>query len=150
MSKYRARPKKIKQEKSYSCWAACLEAWSRSTSSISLLKEKDLYTTYGLASNGGLSNTGLSNLTSYLNGLGIRRDLLNQSNLTPDEYEAYLSSNYAILMYQTSPGSSDWHALLVYGVDNFLCYMDPRYGEYKKRGVYSVTSPNGFYVFYKP
>jgi hypothetical protein len=149
MSVYRAYPVKKKQTKDYSCWAACLESWTHSTK-IANLSENALLKYYGKRSNGGLNITKLNELRTWLESTrSIKSDVIGEAGLDWDWMEQKLQKNYVMLVYQTAAGSDDWHALLVYAKDNFLYYMQPRTGELEHTGFYNLTSPNGFYRFWK-
>ncbi|HWB04673.1 MAG TPA: hypothetical protein VG796_16715 [Verrucomicrobiales bacterium] len=148
MSVYRLPPVKKKQTKDFSCWAACLESWTHTTK-LANLSESALLKYYGLPSNGGLNEANLTTLRTWLDTTRkIKSDLIGTSGLDGDWIEEKLKKSYVLVVYQTNVGSTEWHALLIYGKDNFLYYMEPRTGENTHKSFYNLTSPNGFYLFW--
>jgi hypothetical protein len=148
MNVYRARPVKKKQTEDYSCWAACLESWTHTTK-LANLTENALLKYYGQPGNGGLNLANLTKLRTWLDTTrAIKSAEIGASNLDQEWMENHLKKSYVLVVYQTDVGSSDWHALLIYGKDNFLYYMQPKTGEHEHKPFYNITSPDGFYLFW--
>jgi len=148
MAKYRSRPPANKQNLTYSCWAAALDSFSRVTVGVPTLKEKDLIAAYGEGPNGALGASGLGRLKSALAAYGVRVDLLRSLDM-PYDIEDRLQKSHVVLARQVA--GDDWHAWLVYGVDNFLIYMEPRDGRYHSMNWGTgLTSAKGWYLFWKP
>jgi hypothetical protein len=125
MSFHRARPPRNRQNLDDSCWAAALDSFSRITA----------------------AQLGL--LTTALSAHGVNVDLLPILSM-PYDIEDRLRRSHVILGRHL--GGSDWHAWLIYSVDNWLSYMDPRDGAYHSIHWASsgFVSPRGWYLFWKP
>lgn len=148
MAKYRSRPPSNKQNLTYSCWAAALDSFSRVTAGVPTLKEKDLIAAYGTGTNGALGAPGLARLKTALAAYGVRVDLLASLGL-PYDIEDRLQKSHVVLARQVA--GDDWHAWMVYGIDNFVLYMDPRDGVYHSvNWATGLTSVRGWYLFWKP
>lgn len=150
MGYYKGRPPLNKQNLTNSCWAACIDSFSRATAGVPTYTESALIQSYGVGTNGGLNLSNLNKVQTELAKHRVKHDLISQSNFTPHLIEEKLKMSYLMLMYQTQINSTDWHAILVYGIDNWLIYMDPRKGTYEKTQIYNMISLAGFYAFWKP
>lgn len=151
MGYYKGRPPLNKQNKDCSCWAACIDSFSRATPGVPTYTESSLIQSYGTGADGGLNLSNLLRLKTELARHKVKyEDAIPQSDLTPYWIEERLKSSHLMLMYQTKVKSNDWHAILVYGIDNWLIYMDPRKGTYEKTQIYNMISLAGFYGFWKP
>lgn len=150
MGYYKGRPPLNKQNKTCSCWAACIDSFSRATAGVPTYTETSLIQTYGTGADGGLNVSNLVKVQTELAKHRVKHDLVSQSDLTPYWIEEKLKMSHLMLMYQTQVNSTDWHAILVYGIDNWLIYMDPRKGTYEKTQIYNMISLDGFYGFWRP
>jgi hypothetical protein len=151
MNVYRAHPIKKKQTLDYSCWAACLESWSRTCVKIDNLSEHALLGYYGNGTNGGLSGAKIEPLRTWLKSTRqIKSDLISSGGLEESWVESKLAHSYIMVAYQIDPVKGDWHARLIYGKDNFLYYMEPRTGQLEHQYFYDLTSAqDGMYLFWK-
>jgi hypothetical protein len=152
MSVYRARPIKKKQTLRNSCWAACLESWTRTTK-LANLTEKGLLKYYGESKTGGLGLTDLTTLRTWLKSTrSIKSEVVADTVLDWDWMEEKLKNSYVLIAYQnidrTGAGTNDWHAHLVYGKDNFVYYMEPKTGELEYTDFFKIWSPSGHYRFW--
>ena len=149
MSFYRMRPPLNKQDDDNTCWAAVLDSFSRVTGNVPNLNESDLVSRFGDGSQkGGLTPWRLFALTIYLRVYGLQVDLIDPYLPFKYEVEDRLRKSHVILMYNIK--DADWHAWLVYGVDNWLCFMDPRTGEYSKMRLELFASTPGYYAIWRP
>lgn len=149
MAMHRMRPPKNRQNLADSCWAAAFDSFSRVTAGVPRLRERDLIPTYGVGPTGGLNATNLATLSTMLAGHGVRQDLLPILTM-PYDIEDRLRSSHVVLGRHL--GGSSWHAWLIYSVDNYLSYMDPRDGDYHSIhwATWGFTSPHGWYLWHKP
>lgn len=148
MAYYRMRPPLIKQRLANSCWAAVLDSFSRVTKDVPRLRESELVSDFGLASNaGGLNATGVTNLTTRLATDGVSLQLIGTLSL-PYDIEDRLRKSHVIAMYNVS--GNDWHAWLVYGIDRYLIFLDPADGKLHSRPwVSHFVSGRGYYLIWK-
>jgi hypothetical protein len=153
MNVYRARPVKKKQTLKSSCWAACLESWTRSSTKLANLTEKGLLKYYGQPKTGGLGVSDLAKLRTWLTTTrSIKSDLVAGPYLESAWMEEKLEKSYILIGFQTvdkdGKGTDIWHTLLVYGQDNFVYYLEPRTGELEYTAFDNIQSPRGFYRFW--
>lgn len=147
---YRARPPLEKQNHPNSCWAAAISSFSRISSGIPNYSERDLYTTYGDASKGyGLNAAGLERVRSRMASHGCRLDLVSGAICLPYDVEDKLVKSHVVIMWCV--GGSDWHANLVYGIDNStISAMETRDGSYRTRPWSHYMSAPGQYLLWRP
>jgi hypothetical protein len=146
---YRAKPPLNRQNHPNSCWAAAIDSFSRINSHIPTYRERDLYTTYGDSARGyGLDATGLSRVKTEMARHGCRLDLIGYLSL-PYDIEDRLKKSHVVVMWNV--GGSDWHANLVYGIDNStVSAMETRDGTYRTRSWSHYTSAQGQYLLWRP
>lgn len=146
---YRARPPLNRQNHDNSCWAAAIDSFSRATSGVPTYRERDLYTTYGDASNHyGLNAAGLGRVRTEMARHGCRLDLVEYLSL-PYDIEDRLQKSHVIIMWCV--GGTDWHANLVYGIDNStISAMETRDGSYRTRSWSHYMSTRGQYLLWRP
>lgn len=149
MAFYRARPPLNRQNLTDSCWAAALDSFSRTTAGVPTMREPDLVTSFGTGTTGGLNGANLQRLTTHLGRHGVTVDLIHTLSL-PYDIEDRLRLSHVVLARQV--GATAWHAWLVYGIDNWVSYMEPRTGTYEKKywAGGGFVSPAGYYLFWKP
>jgi hypothetical protein len=149
MSFYRARPPANQQNLTDSCWAAALDSFTRITAGVPTMRERDLITTYGTGPTGALDAAHLESLRTALRAHGVQIDLLPYLNM-PYDLEDRLRKSHVVLARQVS--GNDWHAWVVYGVDNYVMYMDPRDGAFHTLNwsAGGFVSGRGWYLFWKP
>ncbi len=146
---YRAKPPLNKQNHPNSCWAAAIDSFSRINSGIPTYHEKDLYLAYGVASSGyGLNSANLARLKTKMATHGCRLDLAGTICL-PYDIEDKLLKSHVVIMWCV--GGSDWHANLVYGIDNAtISAMETRDGSYRTRPWDHYMSAKGQYFLWRP
>ena len=150
MAFYRSHPPANRQNKPHTCWAAALDSFSRVTTVVPTLREKDLIATYG-DSTGALNNANLKRLGTKLADYGVRIDLVPVLSPMPDVLEERLRRSHVVLVFKLDK-SIFWHAWVVYGVDNFIMYMDTNDGGYHKLNWTDgkFSSDGGVYLFWRP
>lgn len=149
MAFYRARPPANRQNLADSCWAAALDSFSRINSSVPTLRERDLIRDYGTGATGGLNSAGLERLRTALTPHGILIKLMDRL-VMPYDIEDRLRQSHLILARHL--GGAAWHAWLVYGIDTWIMYMEPRDGGYHTRqwSMPGFSSARGYYIFWRP
>lgn len=150
MSFYRARPPLNRQNLTDSCWAAALDSFSRITPGVPTLRERDLITSYGVGTTGGLNGANLTRLKTELETRHhMKVDLIGTLSM-PYDIEDRLKKSHVIIARQIGPTA--WHAWLAYGIDNWVMYMEPRTGSYEKMNwtAGGFASVGGYYLFWKP
>lgn len=148
MGFYRARPPLNRQNLDDSCWAAALDSFSRATAGVPTLRERDLISKFGTGSTGGLNLANLERLRLALAVHGVRVELIYTLTM-PYDLDDRLRRSLVVLARQIGPTS--WHAWLVYGIDNWVMYMEPRTGSYEKKNwSRGFASPGGYYLFWRP
>jgi hypothetical protein len=147
---YRARPPLNRQDHPNSCWAAAISSFSRINSGIPTYAERDLYTTYGVASQGyGLNASGLDRVKNKMATHGCRLDLVSGLICLPYDIEDKLVKSHVVIMWCV--GGTDWHANLVYGIDNAtISAMETRDGSYRTRPWSHYMSAPGQYLLWRP
>lgn len=149
MAYYRLRPPKNQQDSIWTCWAAAIDSFSRVTPVVPSLKEKDLVASFGSPPYGALTPSKFSALQTKLAIWDVRCDLIHPHDFTDTVVEERLRESHIVLL--RSLGSSDlWHAWVIYGIDNWLIYMDVEDGEYHKALWFTVSSAKGYYLLWRP
>jgi hypothetical protein len=146
---YRAKPPLNRQNHPNSCWAAAIDSFSRINSRIPTYRESDLYDEYGDAANGyGLNGANLTRLETEMARHGCRLDLVGTVCL-PYDVEDKLVKSHVVIMWCV--GGTDWHANLVYGIDNSsISAMETRDGTYRSRPWSHYMSARGQYFLWRP
>ncbi|MGH9901371.1 MAG: hypothetical protein ACRD68_06045 [Pyrinomonadaceae bacterium] len=133
MSKYIFQPPSVKKKDEDSAWAAALNSFFRVTAGVVNTTQSELITAFG-SSSGGLptflsdSRRGLNGLkTKLLTPQGVKVDRVGKL-LLADAIEDNLHSSHVVLLHSFGPpphfGTWNPHAWLVYGIDNWIIYMD--------------------------
>ncbi len=150
MAQYRMRPRKKKQALADSCWAATLDEFTRITAGVGHMSESGLVGTWGTGATGGLNAANLAGLHSSTLALNAIELEFEASPVMPYAVEDRLETSHVILIRHIS--GTAWHAWLVYGIDNWVLYMDPRDGEYHRMYWASshFTSGPGYYFIWRP
>lgn len=146
---YRAKPPLNRQNHPNSCWAAAIDSFSRINTGIPTYRERDLYETYGDSANGyGLNAAGLNQVRARMATHGCRLDLTGFISL-PYDVEDKLRQSHVVIMWCV--GGSNWHANLVYGIDNAtISAMETRDGSYQTRPWAHYMSAQGQYFLWRP
>ena len=130
---HRKPPRRIQQTRSFSCWAAVLESWSRADARIPTVTEEEMIAAYGQDQNGGI--TPLTKIPVIAARFGFKYDVFSGKEL--GEYlRKHLAHSHVFCAAQRGSTS---HAVLIYrlsgqtltGLTPDVSYMDPDGGCYR-------------------
>jgi hypothetical protein len=131
------RPKGVKQNNNWGCWAACMESWTSSVSYWSSVLQEELARKYGGAQDS--LDTGSDAFARFIGeyGLGVAKYEAGQLDLSTVAAILFQPWNYCMVFEQELPNCS--HARLIYQVrrDTLIDVMEPRTGQWT-----SLTASN--------
>jgi hypothetical protein len=148
--RYRARPPLNKQNYKNSCWAAAIDSFSRVNSHVPTLREKTLAHRWGDPADGySVDGPQLGRMfESELRPHGCSL-VVEASLVLPYTFEDKLENSHVVLVWQVP--SSDWHAGLIYGIDNStVSYMETRVGKNVTESWSHFFNPTGYVMIWRP
>jgi len=163
MSKYLFKPRDIKKERPKSAWAAALASFFLATDGVSNTTQKEIIDTFGpgpLDPEGGLPlahrdpSRGLDGLkTRLLIPQGVKVDSIGKL-LLADAIEDKLHSSHVVLLHSFDPpprtGIWNPHAWLVYGIDNWIIFMDGATGLLAQKKKVTEFPSNHIELIFRP
>jgi hypothetical protein len=163
MSKYLFKPRGIKKERPKSAWAAALASFFMATDGVSNTTQSELIDAFSSADpadEGGLPVShrdparGLDNLkTKLLAPQGVEVDRIGKL-LLADAIEDKLRSSHVVLLHSFDPPPPDniWNpqAWLVYGIDNWIIFMDGATGLLAQKKKVTEFPSNHIELIFRP
>lgn len=145
-----AAPQRVLQSMEESCWAACMQCWSKEAFYYTARYENELVKSFSDKTTGGLDTEG-EKFKNFLDVFWLTKRVFQSGTLPVGKIKTWLLTGFFIVIVKTGQNTS--HARLVYDYDeatDTLLMMEPDAGQVSPFTGKLSLMPNALILYLDP